>query len=200
MRPTDLEQVLDVYRRSAEAFKMNHRGDTMTSEFLLSECTKHLERALEITQTTDVTFLELGCGVGMNPVIANKFGVTSSYGIDINPKLVEEARRNLELVVSRGLLSGDNLPVYRWGNFFTREQLATIRSEVGELTYKHLLLDNPHPDSDVYDQLGIGFDSVDIFYMYPWHGKDVEYFERFFRDDAKDGAILLLRDGRIMRK
>lgn len=172
----------------------------MTSEFLLSECTAHLERALEITQTTDVTFFEMGCGVGLNPVIAKKLGVTASYGVDINPKLIEEAQRNLAVVVDRGLLRDGNLPVYRWGNFFTREQLAAVRNEVGEMTYKHLLLENPYPGSDVYEQMGIGFDAIDIFYMYPWHGKDVEYFERFFLEQAKDGAILLLRDGRMKRK
>ncbi|MEE9197840.1 MAG: 50S ribosomal protein L11 methyltransferase [bacterium] len=199
-RPTDLEPVVDFYRRSAEAFKMNHSNDPMTSEFLLSDCTAHLERALEITRTTDVTFLELGCGVGLNPVIAKKLGVTSSYGIDINPRLIEEAESNLARVVEEGLLPEQNLPVYLWGNFFTRGQLAVIRKEVSDRTYKHLVLENPYADSDVYERFGIGFDAIDIFYMYPWHGKDVDFFERFFQEHARDGAVLLLRNGRMKRK
>ena len=171
----------------------------MTSEFLISNCISKLESALNIAQTKDLVFLELGCGVGLNPVIAKKLGFTSSYGIDINAKLVEEANRNLSLVLERGLLPNCNPPVYKCGNFFTKDQLETIHMELGDITHKHLILDNPYPGSDVYEQLDIGFDDVDMFYMYPWHGKDLDYFLRFFREQAKKGAFLLLRDGRIIR-
>lgn len=194
-----LDSILDLYKLSAAGFKEKFGSDPLTSEFLFSNCITKLERALEIAQTTDLVFLELGCGVGLNHVIAKKLGLTSSYGIDINPKLIEESNRNLTLVLERGLLPNCNPPVYKWGNFFTEEQLETIHSELDDIAHKHLILDNPYPGSDVYEQLGIGFDEVDLFYMYPWHGKDLDYFRRFFREQAKKGALLLLRDGRIIQ-
>lgn len=199
MRVGNLDSIIDLYKRSATAFKEEFGNDPLASEFRFSNCITKLERALEIAQTTDLVFLELGCGVGLNPVIAKKIGLKSSYGIDINPRLIEEANRNLALAVERGLLPNSNPPVYAWGNFFTKEQLETIRRELGDTDHKHLILENPYPGSDVYEQLGIGFDEVDIFYMYPWYGKDFDYFLRFFREEAKKGAFFMLRDGRVMR-
>jgi SAM-dependent methyltransferase len=167
-----LNSILDLYKSSAEIFRKKFNNDPMTSEFLFSKCIVQLEKALEMFQTTDLVFLELGCGVGLNPVIAKELGLTSSYGVDINPKLIEEANRNLALALEKGLLSKGNPPVYKLGNFFTKRQLELIHSELYGYEHKHLILDNPYPGSDVYEQLGVGFDEVDIFYMYPWYGKD----------------------------
>ena len=132
-------------------------------------------------------------------MIAKKYGLRSFYGVDINMKLIEEAKRNLALVLERGLLPNDTPPVYMWGNFFTKEQLEIIHTEVKDTPYQHLILDNPYHDSDAYEQLGIRFDSIDIFYMYPSYRMDFgfSYFLRFFREQAKKNAIFLLRDGRI---
>jgi SAM-dependent methyltransferase len=189
-----LDSLLGLYRRSAEAFREKFSGDPMTSEFLFSNCLAQLRKALEIVQKKDLVFLELGCGVGLNPVIASELGLKSSYGVEINPRLIEEANRNLALALEKGLLSNGNPPVYKLGNFFTKGQLEIIKRELGGYEYKHLILDNPYPGSDVYEQLGVGFDEVDVFYMYPWYGKDFGYFLRFFREHAKEGALLLLRD------
>jgi SAM-dependent methyltransferase len=198
-KPSDLYSIVHLYKRSATIFKNKYKNDPLTAEFFFSDCITQLEKALKITQTTNVTFLELGCGVGLNPVIAKKYGLRSFYGVDINMKLIEEAKRNLALVLERSLLPNDNPPVYIWGNFFTKEQLEIIHDEVKDNPYQHLILDNPYPDSDVYEQLRIRFDSIDIFYMYPFYRMDfgLSYFLRFFRKQAKNNAILLLKDGRI---
>ncbi|MFQ5894189.1 MAG: hypothetical protein ACE5H5_07735, partial [Nitrospinota bacterium] len=201
-KPADLSPIVHLYRRSAFLFKHQYEDDPLTGEFFFSDCIAHLERALEVTQTTDVTFMELGCGVGLGPVIAKTYGLTAFYGVDINRRLIDVAERNLAHLLEQGLLPHENPPVYIWGNFFTKEQLAVIRDEVRERAYPHLILENPYSDSDVYEQLGILFDAIDVFYMYPFYKMDFgcDYFFRFFRQRAKKGAVLLLKDGRMERK
>ena len=50
-------------------------------------------------------------------------------------------------------------------------------------------------EGDVCDELRFGFDSVDLFFAFPWPGEQ-SFFETVFESEASIGSLLLSYRGR----
>jgi hypothetical protein len=131
--------------------------------------------------------LELGSGVGSWTILAAAFGFPS-YGIEINPKLVEAARKNRQLAIKMGLLDPKVPCEFAVGNYFTQRFLKNSSALIKE---KASFSGSANPGADAYRQLGINIRQAGIIYAYPWPD-ELELICRFLADEAKTGAIIAL--------
>lgn len=132
-------------------------------------------------------FCEWGCGFAAVAGLAELCGF-DACGIEIEPRLAEEARR---LLRDHGLRAE-----IATGNFVPRAaaHLARTRNE-----FAWLATGGP----DAHEALGLDPDDFDVLFAYPWPGEE-EVIDRLFEAVAAPGALLVTFHGerklRVQRK
>jgi predicted RNA methylase len=131
-------------------------------------------------------FVELGAGAGVVTILADLLGY-EAYGIEIDPRLVEEARHLAAQFSSRA--------EFVQGSFFPP----------GERDRVELLDPTFHTETegrDAWAELGLELRDFDLIYSYPWPGEE-DLHDELFRRHARRGAWLLRygsRDGFVVRQ
>jgi hypothetical protein len=131
--------------------------------------------------------LELGSGCGSWTILAACLGFPS-YGLEINPILVQAARKNKALAISYGLLDPAVSCEFAAGNYFTQDFLKSSAALVKE---QASFSGSAKPGVDVYRQLDISIRQAGIIYAYPWPD-ELELVCRFLAEEAQAGAIIAL--------
>lgn len=165
--------------RRVEAFTRSRRpriDNFVTSDF------RQVDAALDwIVQQRLLcgnSFCEWGSGFGVVAMLAALRGL-NSFGIEIEPSLVEEAA---------ALAEDHGIEVeFATGSFITESGRAVM--EAGGET-QHVETETPA----AYDTLGCQICDFDLIFAFPWPGEEEHWFELFDRF-ACDGALLLSYHG-----
>lgn len=123
-------------------------------------------------------FCEWGCGFGVVAMLA-ALRDWQSCGIEVEPVLVDEARRLAE--------DHDIEADFSVGSFIPEggEDLLEFFEDIN-----HIDTDCPSG----YDDLDFGIEDFDLFFAFPWPGEH-RYWESVFDHFAADGAMLLTYHG-----
>jgi SAM-dependent methyltransferase len=144
-------------------------------------------RLTEIAPSAAIS-LDLGCGNGQWALLTAAAGFPS-YGIDINPDLIDEARQLHQLCVERNMIDKTVVCRFSAGNFYPQiEKEAMIRFRD---QHKENPNSMPWSDDDPYSELGISLSEVDIIYTWSWPSQS-RFLYNFLERSAKRGAILVL--------
>jgi SAM-dependent methyltransferase len=134
--------------------------------------------------------LDLGCGNGQFALLAAAAGYPS-YGIEIEPRLIDEARHLHEICVERNLIdknipcrfvAGDMIP------FEYREQYRKFRTEHNE---NEASMPISEDTSDPYKELGTSIQTADIIYCWSWPGQS-RFLYNLLEDIAKPDCVFIL--------
>ncbi len=120
------------------------------------------------------SFLELGAGVGLITILADRLGY-AAYGIECEPELIESARDLADEWGSEAtFVEGSFVPLE------AREDVSLLDSEFLTIT----------DGADAYAELGLDLDDFDVVYGYPWPGEE-DWMLDFVRRCARPGAVFL---------
>jgi|GEM_PF-1602136 len=134
--------------------------------------------------------LDLGCGNGGWALLIAAAGIPS-YGIDINPLLVNHARQNYDQGVACGFIDpltpcsfivGDMIPVKRNASYMAFRKGHEIQSRsmpIGAMV------------EDSYSRLPVTIATADIIYCWSWPTQS-EFLFNMLQDEAKEGALFVL--------
>ena len=147
---------------------------------------------LSLLDHTDISHvsLDLGCGNGGWTLLAAAAGFPS-YGIEINPVLVEHAQRNYTMGVAAGyidartpceLIVGDMIPIR-----FCDDYLRFRRLHDDQL--RSMPLGAVREDS--YSRLPVSIATADIIYCWAWPTQS-GFLYNMLEDEAKKGALFVL--------
>lgn len=143
-------------------------------------------QALTALPRREGLFLEWGSGIGLVALLAAWCGF-KSFGIEINPLLVDEAR---------GLAAGHGLSAsFAVGSFVPGWYDPDPDVLDGDLPYEA-------NGADGYEQLGVALDEFDVVYAFAWPG-DEPFILDLFHQGAREGALLIANlgsDGMITRR
>jgi hypothetical protein len=182
-----LQGVVHILEKDNEKLKtIGAAGYLAYDPATLRDALLHLLDAVALPKTS----LDLGCGNGGWLLLAAAAGF-SSYGIEINPKLLEHCRRNYELCVQLGYI--DPATTCRWieGDMIppkhrkAYEEFAKEHPEVGRS------MPLMHSTANMYPQLGIGISTADIVYTWSWPTQS-RFLFNMLQKEAKDDAIFVL--------
>lgn len=147
---------------------------------------------LSLLDHTDISHasLDLGCGNGGWALLAAAAGFPS-YGIDINPALIEHAKRNYTMGVAAGFIDehtpcgfivGDMIPIRFCDDYlrFRRLHDDQLRSmPIGAVR------------EDSYSRLPVTVATADIIYCWAWPTQSA-FVYNMLEDEAKNGALFVL--------
>jgi SAM-dependent methyltransferase len=149
---------------------------------LLVDAVLHL---LQYADTKNVS-LDLGCGNGGWLLVAAAAGYPS-YGIEINPLLVEHARKNYDLAVAFEIIDprvpckvvcGDMIP-------------ARFAEEYDVFRQKHQENQNSMPSSHESADLPVDISTADIVYCWAWPTQSRFIFNMFEKTAKRDAFFVL---------
>lgn len=128
-------------------------------------------------------YCEWGSGYGVGACLAALLGY-ESYGIEIEPSLIEESRK---------LAEDSDIPVTIIERDYMPEGFECYEGSGGaELirpeNYTYQDKSGLRPG---YEGMDADLDEVDIFFIYPWPGEQ-EFVLEFFQAVAADGALCLI--------
>jgi hypothetical protein len=131
--------------------------------------------------------LELGCGTASWTLMAAAMGYPS-YAIDINPHLVDEAKRSRDKAKKWGIIDPSTPCEFALGNFFTEKYLTE---------QKRFIQDNCHfegawkKQGNPYKELGIDIKDAGIIYTWPWP-EEIQVPSDFLAREAAESTIIIL--------
>jgi SAM-dependent methyltransferase len=172
----DLKEKLDIagrILRGCDDHIYNHlTGDEKRKRyktgFVLTAVNGVRDTLLNLEHSKNLKSLDLGCGTGAWTIMASVAGY-KSYGIEINPYLIEEAIRNRELAISEGVLNKDSICKFAVGNMFPEnwhEKYTEVRPKYRGLDAVDYM---PIGNGEMpYQDLQISLKYIDIIYTYPW--------------------------------
>jgi hypothetical protein len=174
------ERLIDLANERIESFLL--ANDTVTENFV--PCDFHLfDQALTWIEQNHLLaggrFCEFGSGFGVVALLASLHGM-ESVGIEIESNLVEQS----------SILADElELPTrFYCGSFIPRDVDGILElSREAERVETH--------EGDVYEEIGLGLDDFDLFFVFPWPGTE-HFFEAVFESCAADNALLLSYRGR----
>lgn len=163
--------------------RLSHGPDGAFPNLILAD--PHGARdALRDLRSHGRSFLELGSGIGVITIIADLLGY-DAYGIEIEPRLVDESYRLAE--------SCGSTATFIEGSFVPPE----IQEEVALLNADHLTCTS---GADAYEEMGMAIRDFDLVYAYPWPD-ETEWLHDLFRRGAGPTSALLsysVRDGFVL--
>ncbi len=129
-------------------------------------------------------FLELGSGLGIITIIADLLGY-DAYGIEIEPRLVDESFRLAE--------SCGSTAVFVEGSFVPpdfQEEVELLNADFDTVT----------AGADAYEEMGMAIGDFDLVYAYPWPDEMEWLHSLYHRYAAPHGALLTfsVRDGFVL--
>ncbi len=129
-------------------------------------------------------FLELGSGLGIITIIADLLGY-DAYGIEIEPRLVDESFRLAE--------SCGSTAVFVEGSFVPpdfQEEVELLNADFDTVT----------AGADAYEEMGMAIGDFDLVYAYPWPDETEWLHSLYHRYAAPHGALLTfsVRDGFVL--
>lgn len=124
-------------------------------------------------------FCEMGSGFGVVAMLAAHMGM-EAIGVEIEQVLVDQANALADQL-------GNDARFY-CGSFIPYETLDEL--EVGR-DIQNVSVE----EGDVYREVGVGMQDIDLFFAFPWPGEEI-FFEQVFEKWAATGAMLLTYRGR----
>lgn len=137
--------------------------------------------------------LDLGCGIGGWALIAAAAGF-NSYGIDVNPFVLDIARKDCERAVKEGFIEKSIDCRFAQGNIYPENyrQEYTKWAKENEVDIGEGRCTMPLDFSnDAYKEIGIEIGKADLVYSYIWP-RSVPFQYSFFQKELKNGAIIAL--------
>ncbi len=134
------------------------------------------------------TSLDMGCGHGGWLLLVAAAGYTS-YGIEIHPLLVDEARINYNLCVERNLIDPTTQVHIAIGNFYPANE--KIAFEAFRDIHRENPSSMPWDDVNPYELLGVTLFEMDIIYTWSWPAQS-RFLYNFLERTAKHDAIFIL--------
>ena len=132
--------------------------------------------------------LDLGCGNGQWALLTAAAGLPS-YGIEINPDLVEEAKQLHQLCVERNLIDKNVICKFAVGNFYPQnEKEAMMKFRQGHSENPNSM---PWSDDDPYREIGVTLSEIDIIYTWSWPSQS-RFLYNFLERNTKQTTIFVL--------
>ena len=174
------ENLIDQANDRIEALML--ADDSITDSFI--PCDFHLlDQSLTWMEQNQLLngrrFCELGSGLGVAALLASLHGL-ESVGIEIDSALVDQANKFAKELNSTA-------------KFYSGSFVPHGVSELLELARKVEQAENN--EGDVYEEIGMGFEDFDLFFVFPWPG-DQKFYEALFQAKAASNALLLSYHGR----
>ncbi len=147
---------------------------------------------LELLKHTDTTHtsIDLGCGNGGWMLIAAAAGF-ASYGIELNPFLIEHTQKNYELGVAAGFIDIATPCAWTVGNMIP----LRFNSSYMKFREQHEKQKSNMPVGamleDSYSRLPITIATADIIYCWAWPTQS-EFIFNMLEDEVKQGAVFIL--------
>ncbi|MCP3904313.1 MAG: class I SAM-dependent methyltransferase [Planctomycetes bacterium] len=182
MRRELTDEVLESLVRDGTAMfdRLTHDADGKYVNLILAD-PRGAREALRDLRSGSRSFLELGSGLGVITIIADLLGY-DAYGIEIEPRLVDESCRLAESCGSTAtFIEGSFVPP----DF--QEEIDLLSADFNTVT----------SGADAYEEMGMTIADFDVVYAYPWPD-ETEWLHSLFRRYAGPHAALLsysVRDG-----
>jgi hypothetical protein len=165
----------------------DHRDTTGFVPMYVEGLLEYMEAIINSGVKKDTISLELGCGAGTWTLFASSLGFPS-YGIDINPELVDAAKHIRDIARKTGLMDPSVPCEFAVGNFFTDQYLFEQREFLmTEARYRGAW----KKQGDPYKELGIDIKDAGIIYTWPWP-QEIKVAGDFLSREAADSAIVVL--------
>ena len=128
-------------------------------------------------------YCEWGSGYGVGTCLASLLGY-ESYGIEIEPSLIEESKK---------LAEDSNIPVTIIQRNYMPEGFECYEGSGGAelIRPENYTYQDGSGLRPSYEGMDADLDEVDIFFIYPWPGEQ-EFVLEFFQAVAADGALCLI--------
>ncbi len=161
-------------RRGAELWRAFLAGRGSLFHAFIPADQREAHAALQLERERCHSFLELGSGLGVITLLADRLGF-DAFGIEIEPELHRAACDLNEEV--------GGAATFALGSFVPPD----FRDEVSLLDAE---FHTPTEGADGYVELGMDLADFDLIYAYPWPGQE-EWIEELVRRGAAPGARLL---------
>ncbi len=135
--------------------------------------------------------LDLFCGNGSFALRTAALGI-SSYGIDINPALIEEARKIHKIAVEKGYISPRTTCKFETGNVYPNKYLEGYKEASKRAHDKSTMPQGEH--NDAYAKLGITPRDATLIYAFPWSDQ-TDFLSEFLQNETNVGTIYVLPHG-----
>lgn len=134
--------------------------------------------------------LDLGCGNGGWALMAAAAGFRS-FGIDVNPYLIDQARQNLAEARTQGLIDAQVECRFGLGNIYPGEYLKEFCRFASRQTDSEQTTLPCQSPGDAYADLGISVCDAGIIYCFPWENQ-MPFLSRFLDREARPDAVFVL--------
>lgn len=171
-------------REGAAAFDRLARSHKGAFPNLIQADSRGAREFLRDLRPPGPAFLELGSGLGIITIIADLLGY-DAYGIEIEPRLVDESYRLAETCGSAAtFIEGSFVPP----DF--QEEVELLNADSHTVT----------TGADAYEEMGMDFSDFDLLFVHPWPD-EIEWLHSLSRRHAAPHAALLtycVREGFVL--
>jgi hypothetical protein len=189
--PDQIEKLTDLGELVSKAIEdkrlRDHQDTTGFVPMHFKDLLGYMETILLFGPKEGTVSLELGCGAGAWTMLAASLGFPS-YGIDINPELVDASKHIRDKARKKGLLDPSVPCEFAVGNFFTPNYLFEKREFLINTCY---FKDAWKKQGDPYKELGIDIKDAGIIYSWPWP-QEIKVAGDFLSQEVADSAIVVL--------
>jgi SAM-dependent methyltransferase len=192
-----LNGVAQIIERSNAELK--HVGKSLLTGFVPAAPELLVKAALELRKHKESgTSLDLGCGNGGWLLMAAAAGYPS-YGIDLNPILLKECKRNYDEAVARGFIDPQTPCLFVRGDMIPRKH----REEYEEFTRANAHPAHSQPINRTiagYEGLPVDMSTADIIYTWAWPVQSRVLYPILQREAKQDAVFVLHSYRRYMRE
>lgn len=204
-----MKDVLDILALATgykgDALKKNPTTSMNTGHYYLDEA-QFIEALHIFFRNRDISvgsnFLDMGSGLGVKPAIACSLGL-NAYGIELNRVLSETSQRFIKKLREEEYLPKELECKIIRGSYFPNEYIKLRKNEKSiakeiedregfnrkdEITKTTFFPYGNH--QDIYEQIGVKIEEIDLFYRYGWKQDVPALWEIFSKYAKKDAALL----------
>lgn len=134
--------------------------------------------------------LDFGCGNGGWALLAAAAGY-SSYGIDINPLVIEHAKKNYQKAVLQGLIDPKVICKFSCGDMIPDHHKESYTKYVNEVLENKESMPITSSVKNPYHELEISFNDIDIIYCWAWPTQS-RFLYNLLAQEAKKDTIFVL--------
>jgi SAM-dependent methyltransferase len=188
--PEGLQAIAEILERSnAELEKDDEANATAFFPLAPQKLVSIVLKLLTVTEP-QLSCLDLGCGNGGFALMAAAAGFPS-FGIDINPKLIEHATMNYRMCVERNLIDASITCKFIVGDMILPEFRKKYEEFAREYPEVGRSMPQNNDDHDCYVDLGISISNANIVYCWSWPTQS-RFLFNYLAETAKPEAIFVL--------
>jgi SAM-dependent methyltransferase len=171
-----IQKAMNLFDERIYRFAYGHGSNTNRLGYAPSRMNfPSIKDVISLTGKQKPLFLEFGCGIGRNTLLAGMLGF-EAYGIEIRLDLVEHGNRYIESLKSQGIVDDSVSAKLYYGNILTRDVLRDLKKYWINRISKELKLKKSEVEARIVEQMKTSLDFL----------TDDE-FEKIYRRKPKDG-------------